>query len=732
MNPSSASILLTLLLQSSLLVAGAWILISLPRKTSAARISTACRITMAAALALFGITLGQAALSLTPDHGAGRIPASWPQGNGTTENVLLNPLAIPSTGALPLSPAVARAPDSSSSGPLQLAAGPARWLGAAWLTGAALVVMAWVSSLVARWVLRRRSQNAAEAPWLQRAHEVEGWPLIDEVRLVPQEITPCVWGIWKTVLILPASAEFWPTTKLKLVLAHECAHLLRRDPLWQMVSQCFLAAFWFHPFAWLLVRRSRAADEQAADNTVLRAESDGPAYASLLVECARQFFLPPALRTTASAMANRTTLTRRVEAVLDPAADRRTAGAGHLAGWAVILSLMTAAVCLAGPQIEAGPGASEKQGAASDRLTPTPVPDSQAPSPLFEPPIDPSSPRPPGPSKEPQPAGTPEEAGAPIPETTDTSATETAPEATPATPSFNWQPVSLQGRDYLPVSQIKNFYKFPRLSEEAGTFFLRSNTMVIKGASGSDEMSVNNVRFFLTYAVEASEDGPMISRHDLSLMLDPIIRPTYIKGYKTVTTVVIDAGHGGSDSGANGASGKESTYTLDTAQRLQRQLKVLGLRTLLTRSDDAFLSVNERAALAAAATDAVFVSLHFGHGPATRQGIQTYFPEKAPAQSGPVDDTAYHASCVGLATAIHANALYKLRSTDGGIRSARFSVISGQTRSPAILIEGGYLSHPEEAARIATESYRQSLAEAIAGGLHNYIRARSKRTPLAR
>ena len=53
-------------------------------------------------------------------------------------------------------------------------------------------------------------------------------------------------------------------------------------------------------------------------------------------------------------------------------------------------------------------------------------------------------------------------------------------------------------------------------------------------------------------------------------------------------------------------------------------------------------------------------------------------------------------------------------------------MIAGQNRSPAILIECGYLSHPKEDARIATESYRQSLADGIAGGVQNYIRARRK------
>ncbi|MES2470217.1 MAG: N-acetylmuramoyl-L-alanine amidase [Verrucomicrobiota bacterium] len=737
MNPSSASIFLTLLLQSSLLVAGAWILISLLRKTSAARISTACRFTMAAALALVAVTIGSTAFSLIQDAKPISFPATLPQGAGSImESALLNSSESPSAEKPSSSPAGRATANPSSAGPLKLPAVHARWLGAAWLTGAALVLTAWVSSLAARLTLLRRSENAAGLPWLDIASDVKGWSLVHQVRLIPQGITPCVWGVWKTVLALPASAESWPTTKLKLVLAHECAHLLRRDPLWQILSRFFLALLWFHPLAWSIARRSQAADEQAADDTVLRAEGDGPAYADLLVECARQFSLRPALQTAASAMASPSSLTRRVEAVLNPAADRRTAGAGHLAGWAAILSLMTAAVCLASPQIEAGPAASEKQEAASGLLVPAPVPDSQAPSPLFEPPIDPSAPRPSGPSKEAPPAGTSEEAKPATSETTDTSATESAPEATPATPSFNWQPVSRNGLDYLPASQIKAFYQFPRfINEESGNFQLRSNTMIIKGTTGSNEMFINNVKFILKHPALPSEGGPLISRHDLSLILDPIIRPTYIKGPGQVTTVVIDPGHGGNDSGAIGPQGKESAYTLDTAQRLREKLVNAGFKVILTREDDRFLPLQERADFAAAQPEAILISLHFHSGPSSQRGIQTFFPEENPDSSGQAENPAasgHFRACVALAAAVHANCLYKLRSTDGGIRSAKFSMISGQTNVPAILIDGGYLSHPEEAGRIGTESYRQTLAEAIAKGVQNYIRARSKRTPLAR
>ena len=724
MNPILTFTLLTALLQSSLLVSGAWLLILTQGKASAARRSAAGRFTMAGALGMITAMVIYAALFPTPDRNHISGPAALPQGAGfIAENTLLNPSESPAAEKTSSSPAVKPIANPSSADPLKLSAGHARWLGAAWLTGAALVLTAWLGSLAARLALLRRSENAAGVPWLEIAGEVKGWPLVDQVRLIPQEITPCVWGVRKTVLALPASAESWPAAKLKLVLAHECAHLLRRDPLWQILSRFFLALLWFHPLAWSVARRSQAADEQAADDTVLGTECDAPAYAGLLVECARQFSLPPTLQPTASAMANAGTLTRRVEAVLDPATDRRPAGAASLTMGVAAISLLTAAACLASPPIEVGPPtppAPEKPVTTPDPTAPTAVPASQEPSKVFDPPIPPSS------VPHPIPAD-------PDPAAESPAETELETPDSPKIP-FEWKTVSVDGRDYLPVSNIKSFYKFPRLiAEESGTFFLRSPTMVIKGATGSKEIFVNNVRFFLKHPVLSSDGGAMISRHDLSFMLDPIIRPAYIKGFEKVTTVVIDAGHGGYDSGANGSFGKESTYTLDAAQRLQRLLEERGIKALLTRTDDSFVPLKVRSAFAAAQSDAILISLHFNSvSAASQQGIVTYFPEEPPTVPGPEqppESSNYSRACLGLATAVHANSLYKVRGTDGGVRSAGFSVISGQTKTPAILIEGGYLSHPAEAARIAQDEYRQTLAEAIAGGVQNYIRARTNRPP---
>ena len=131
-----------------------------------------------------------------------------------------------------------------------------------------------------------------------------------------------------------------------MVLAHECAHLRRRDPFWLAVSQCFLALQWFNPLAWAAVKNYRLASERAADDAVLVATQDAPAYAGLLVACARvRAALPPVL----CAMASPSTVGQRVEHILNEAADRRRAGVLWPAAWVAAFHLVAAGVLWISP-----------------------------------------------------------------------------------------------------------------------------------------------------------------------------------------------------------------------------------------------------------------------------------------------------------------------------------------------------------------------------------------------
>lgn len=197
--------------------------------------------------------------------------------------------------------------------------------------------------------------------------------------------------------------------------------------------------------------------------------------------------------------------------------------------------------------------------------------------------------------------------------------------------------------------------------------------------------------------------------------------------------VVIDPGHGGSNLGARSVvDGRlEKEFTLDWARRLAPLLEERGWQVVLTRTNDADVSLAERVAIAERQRANLFVSLHFnsldggGHG---QGGLETYcltpagmashltrgYPED-PRQEFP--NNAYDEQNLQYAVRLHRALLAVNGDTDRGVRRARFpAVLRGQNR-PAVLIEGGYLTNPREARRIGDPAHRQKLADAIAKAL---------------
>lgn len=170
---------------------------------------------------------------------------------------------------------------------------------------------------------------------------------------------------------------------------------------------------------------------------------------------------------------------------------------------------------------------------------------------------------------------------------------------------------------------------------------------------------------------------------------------------RSFRTVVIDAGHGGHDSGASSRrGGREKNATLEVAQRLEEKLRTAGFHTVMTREGDYFVPLDRRAAVSNRQRNAIFVSIHFNDSPRRRiRGVETYY-------------NSPHA--LPLADKIQ-QSLTAL-SMDRGVRPARFRVLR-KNRYPAVLVECGFLSNPREASRCATSAYREALAERIAGAI---------------
>ena len=171
-------------------------------------------------------------------------------------------------------------------------------------------------------------------------------------------------------------------------------------------------------------------------------------------------------------------------------------------------------------------------------------------------------------------------------------------------------------------------------------------------------------------------------------------------GAKGFGTVLIDAGHGGKDSGARGRirGMPEKVVALDIAKRLQSELRS-SFRTPMTRTTDYFVPLDGRVTQANRSGDAILVSIHLNEGPRRLNGPETYW---------------WRVDSYSLAKRVQAS----LKSVTGGSNSRglvrRRLRLTRNPEIPCILVECGYLSNSSEADKLSQASYRARIAQAIA------------------
>jgi N-acetylmuramoyl-L-alanine amidase len=206
--------------------------------------------------------------------------------------------------------------------------------------------------------------------------------------------------------------------------------------------------------------------------------------------------------------------------------------------------------------------------------------------------------------------------------------------------------------------------------------------------------------------------------------------------------VVIDPGHGGQDSGTMKTGLVEKELTLDVAHRVGRLLQQRGLATLLTRNDDSYVSLQDRAAVANSQPECVFVSIHFDEaGRSAATGIETYyaahpvsFSERVASWLPFLQRTSSEPPNVesqSLATFIQEALVSHTQAVNRGTQPRQFFVIAN-VRHPAVLVEGGFLTNKEDVIKLANGEYREQMAAAIADGVLQYRdMLQQRRTPLA-
>lgn len=312
-----------------------------------------------------------------------------------------------------------------------------------------------------------------------------------------------------------------------------------------------------------------------------------------------------------------------------------------------------------------------------------------------------------------------------------------------------WQVTKIEGRDYVSIESVKQFYGFQTSERRGNTVILKSVDktgkvgILMQLQIGSQECLLNKVKFIFTNSVESGGALGLISQMDLIKLIDPVLRPNFIPNAGNFRTVILDPGHGGKDPGATNPLGTEAAYNLRLAVKIKGLLEKQGFKVVLTRASDQYFSLQQRVEIAnAVREDAIFISLHFNSGGRDARGIETFTlspPGVAHYGSGfkssdasPRRGNAHDSANIALATAVHGMALRELQENtfDRGIKRARFSVLSG-VRHPAILFEGGFMSHPFEARLIANEKYQNALAVAISKAVGKYRHAVA-RNPVAK
>lgn len=194
-----------------------------------------------------------------------------------------------------------------------------------------------------------------------------------------------------------------------------------------------------------------------------------------------------------------------------------------------------------------------------------------------------------------------------------------------------------------------------------------------------------------------------------------------------LTRIIIDAGHGGDDSGTMRNGVMEKDLTLDVARRVERLAQMQGFATVMTRRDDNRIPLPDRATIANKEEDCIFVSIHFDEGArAGATGVQTFYSAHQKTKSiipswlpFLQSDGAENFESQSLAGFVQQALVRRTQAFDRGTRAEQFYVVTN-VQHPAVLVEGGFLTNDGDIARLATDEYREQLAAAIVDGFNGY------------
>jgi len=189
------------------------------------------------------------------------------------------------------------------------------------------------------------------------------------------------------------------------------------------------------------------------------------------------------------------------------------------------------------------------------------------------------------------------------------------------------------------------------------------------------------------------------------IMVEPTSVVEQPRGDLRGLTIVVDAGHGGHDSGAPGGQSLEKTHTLDIARRLRNNLKARGANVLMTRDTDNFISLQGRVNFANSRGADLFFSVHIDSFKSTSAGTTTHF---------------WTAQSTALAREVQSEMAKATGLKNRGTKQSRFFVVRNTTM-PSILAEVCFITNPREEGLLLKPQWREGVARGMAQGVSNYV-----------
>jgi N-acetylmuramoyl-L-alanine amidase len=293
--------------------------------------------------------------------------------------------------------------------------------------------------------------------------------------------------------------------------------------------------------------------------------------------------------------------------------------------------------------------------------------------------------------------------------------------------------LEISGHKYVQLGKWAEFRKLHLAQGDAGWVLSNASERVCLRLN-SARAEVNGISLFLGFPVVLRENAPWMAQKDAERSLAPLLFPQKNRPGEQARVIAISAGHGGKDTGNILGAHLEKKFTLLLAKELQRRCQRAGLKTVLVRDSDAYLSLAERTQLAMKGKAGVYIDLHYnsaGLSNTVSKGAEVYCLTMDGATSTNGGTERYPGSLAGnqhdeknvlLAYAIQRALVTHAGMADRGVRRARFEVLR-DAGMPAVLIEAGFMSEPGEMRKIQDAGHRRRTAQAILEGLLAYKRA---------